>query len=60
MLKRQDRETLMRASGKIEAVAILLKEEGLGEVLFNAAEMIDEVLRRDDLSVVTAAVRTNG
>jgi hypothetical protein len=60
MLKRQERETLMKASGKIEAIASLIGNENASAELLNVSEMINAMLERDDLSVVATAVRTNG
>jgi CO dehydrogenase/acetyl-CoA synthase alpha subunit len=56
MLKRQERETLMKASGKIEAIASLIGNENASAELLNVSEMINAMLERDDLSVVTCSL----
>jgi CO dehydrogenase/acetyl-CoA synthase alpha subunit len=56
MLKRQERETLMKASGKIEAIASLIGDENASAELLNVSEMIDAMLKRDDLSVITCSL----
>ena len=56
MLKRQERETLMKVSGKIEAIARLIGNGNASAELLNVLEMIDAMLERDDLSVINCSL----
>lgn len=56
MLKRQERETLMKVSGKIEAIASLIGNQTASAELLNVLGMIDAMLKRDDLSVVNCSL----